>query len=82
VCGLRGRNLELTAGIVKHAPCLQRSSLERPDHVDGPTLLLRVHDKFAGGITHTAVCNKHWRHTSEGDFDLMRPLSWTVLGLA
>jgi hypothetical protein len=77
-----GRNLELTAAIVREAPCLQRSQLVRQDHSIGPALLLRVHDRFAGGITHTAVCNKHWSLMSAADIDLIRPSSWTILGLA
>lgn len=49
-----GRNLELTASVVKSAPCLQRSPLVRFDHVNGPAMLVRVIDHFTGGITHTA----------------------------
>jgi hypothetical protein len=77
-----GRNLELTAGIVDRAPCMQRSRLIPQDHTDGPSLLVRVHDRFAGGITHTAVCPKHWRCMSAADWNLFSPWSWTMLGLA
>ena len=77
-----GRNLELTAALVQSAPCLQRSPLVLPEHIDGPALLVRVTDHFTGGVTHTAVCKNHWDHTSEGDVDVMHPSPWTLLGLA
>jgi hypothetical protein len=77
-----GRNLELTVGLVESAPCLQRSPLVHPEHVDGPALLVRLFDRFTGGVTHTAVCAKHWDHMSEADVDLMRPQPWILLGLA
>jgi hypothetical protein len=77
-----GRNLEFTVGIVSSAPCLQRSPLTRQEHVEGPALLVRLSDHFTGGVTHTAVCEKHWDCLSEGDVDLMYASSWTVLGLA
>ena len=76
-----GRNLVLVAAVVDEGPCLQRSPLTRPEH-EGPILLVRVTDQFTGGITHTAVCNKHWDCMSEGDVDVMQPLPWTLLGLA
>jgi hypothetical protein len=77
-----GRNLELTAALVERAPCLQRSPLVRPEHADGPALLVRLADRFTGGVTHTAVCAKHWDHMSAGDVDLMSPNPWMMLGLA
>mgnify|MGYP000471634277 CR=1 FL=1 len=77
-----GRNLEVTVGLVRSASCLQRSPLVPQKHVDGPAILVRVFDRFTGGATHTAVCAKHWDYMSEGDVDLMRPRTWTLLGLA
>lgn len=77
-----GRNLEVTAALVESAPCLQRSPLVRPEHVDGPALLVRLADHFTGGVTHTALCAKHWDHMSEGDVDVMNAPPWIVLGLA
>jgi len=38
--------------------------------------------RVTGGVTHTAVCAKHWDYISEGDVDPMRPPSWLLLGLA
>ncbi len=77
-----GRNLEFTVGLVGSAPCLQRSPLTRQEHVEGPALLVRLSDHFTGGVTHTAVCEKHWNCLSEGDVDLMHASPWTMLGLA
>lgn len=77
-----GRNLHLTAALVESAPCLQRSPLVRPEHVDGPALLVRLADQFTGGVAHTAVCAKHWDHMSEGDVDVMNSEPWILLGLA
>ena len=77
-----GRNLEVTAALVESAPCLQRSPLVRPEHIDGPALLVRLTDHFTGGVTHTAVCAKHWDYMSEGDVDVMNANPWIMLGLA
>lgn len=77
-----GRSLEITIGIVESAPCLQRSPLTRQEHVHGPATLVQLRDSFTGGVTHTAICAKHWGCTSEADVDLMHPSPWTLLGLA
>jgi hypothetical protein len=77
-----GRALDVTAGIVASAPCFQQSPLTRPNHVRGPALLLRVADRFTGGVTHTAVCESHWHALSEGETDVLKPYPWIVLGLA
>ena len=45
-----GRNLELTVGLVESAPCLQRSPLVHPEHVDGPALLVRLFDSFTARL--------------------------------
>lgn len=77
-----GRDLHLTAAIVESAPCFQRSPLVQSEHVDGPALLVRLTDRFTGGVTHTAVCSRHWNHMSEGDVDVMNSEPWILLGLA
>jgi FRG domain len=77
-----GRDLELTAGYLDSAPCLQESPLVGREHARGSRLLVRVDDHFTGGGTHTALCANHARYMSEADVDLMHPSPWTTLGLA
>ena len=63
-----GRNLQFIVGIAEAAPCFQRSPMVLPEHIDGPALFVRVFDRFTGGISHTAVCAKHWDYLCEQGF--------------
>lgn len=77
-----GRDLHLIIGLAESAPCFERSPLVRPEHANGPALFVRITDGFTGGVTDTAVCEKHWDHLCEGETDLMHPQPMMVLGLA